>query len=415
MKTVVLRAVTASLAVGLATPSLEAQSNPMIGQIQYFAIDYCPPGFTTADGREIDVRTESEFQALLAVIGYTYGGNHAELFNLPDLRGRLLAHAGNGPGGVGHSVGEAYGSATVALDAQQVPPHRHDFLASSASPDSASLAGATIATLPPSHPGYAVTDFGRPLPLNEGTVQETGDFELDVQHPYLVLTACIAYQGRFPQRPGSDGDAEQSEAPPASGLVERGRMLWQSIRRERTHTAPESVQAAPKTQDTAGEYLITAANWCPQYIPPANGQTLQVGDDTAALFAFIGSTYSNNQNFRIFNLPNLQGRVPIGPGGDYRFRLGDVRGAYETVLTNQQLRAHRHAVRASTNEPNEGSPLGNYLPTFPSPVFSTGTPNRPMASVMVGSSDQAHPIPLSADTMTVNYCIVVEGWFPLRP
>ena len=63
--------------------------------------------------------------ALFALIGTTYGGDGQTTFALPDLRGRLPVHQGQGPGLSNYVLGQMGGSETVTLTSQQLPAHTH--------------------------------------------------------------------------------------------------------------------------------------------------------------------------------------------------------------------------------------------------------------------------------------------------
>ncbi len=69
--------------------------DPTIGQIAMFAGNFAPRGWAFCDGQLLPI---SQYQALFSVIGTIYGGDGRSTFALPDLRGRVAVHAGNGPG-----------------------------------------------------------------------------------------------------------------------------------------------------------------------------------------------------------------------------------------------------------------------------------------------------------------------------
>lgn len=73
--------------------------------------------------------------------------------------------------------------------------------------------------------------------------------------------------------------------------------------------------------------------------------------DYAALFAVIGTTYGTGDGSTTFNLPDLQGRVPIGANSTYA--LGVPGGATTSTtgnhtLTTTEIPAHTHGQRALT-------------------------------------------------------------------
>ena len=106
------------------TPAAACNVEPYIGSVCTFAFDWCPQGYVVADGRTLTVR---ENQALFALIGYRYGGNNADLFGIPDLRGRSVIGTGTGPGLTNIAIGAKVGQQQQLLSAAQVPlqPHTH--------------------------------------------------------------------------------------------------------------------------------------------------------------------------------------------------------------------------------------------------------------------------------------------------
>src|SRR5205814_3857394 len=68
----------------------------------------------------------SENETLFQLIGTTYGGDGQSTFALPDLRGRLPVHTGNGI-----TLAETGGVEQVTLTTQQIPVHTHTLVATS--------------------------------------------------------------------------------------------------------------------------------------------------------------------------------------------------------------------------------------------------------------------------------------------
>src|ERR671917_2845359 len=98
-------------------------AQPMVGEIRMFAGNFAPAGWAFCDGQLLPI---SENETLFTVIGTTYGGDGQETFALPDLRGRLPIHQGNG-----YSAGDNGGVEEVTLTTQQIPVHTQPLLASS--------------------------------------------------------------------------------------------------------------------------------------------------------------------------------------------------------------------------------------------------------------------------------------------
>lgn len=75
-----------------------------------------------------------------------------------------------------------------------------------------------------------------------------------------------------------------------------------------------------------------------------------------ALFAVIGTTYGAGDGANTFNVPNLQGRVPVGAGTGYG--LGATGGAATVALTEAQMPSHSHNGATSTNGDHTHTPEG---------------------------------------------------------
>lgn len=58
-------------------------TDPILSQIQLFALDFAPVGWLICDGREVPI---AQYMALFALLGNKYGGDGKASFALPDLR-----------------------------------------------------------------------------------------------------------------------------------------------------------------------------------------------------------------------------------------------------------------------------------------------------------------------------------------
>ena len=68
-------------------------AQPYVGEIRMFAGNFAPAGWMFCEGQLLPI---SENETLFQLIGTTYGGDGESTFALPDLRGRLPIHQGNG-------------------------------------------------------------------------------------------------------------------------------------------------------------------------------------------------------------------------------------------------------------------------------------------------------------------------------
>jgi microcystin-dependent protein len=107
----------------IADPAEELMAEPYVGEIRLFAGNFAPAGWSFCDGSLVAI---SENDVLFALIGTTYGGDGQETFALPDLRGRVPLHQGNG-----FTMGQSGGVEEVTLTTNQLPTHTHAMRGSS--------------------------------------------------------------------------------------------------------------------------------------------------------------------------------------------------------------------------------------------------------------------------------------------
>jgi len=168
-------------------------AQPYIGEIRMFAGNFAPVGWMFCEGQQLPI---SENEALFQLIGTTYGGDGQETFNLPDLRGRLPLHQGQGPGLSNYVIGEALGVESVTLTTQQIPVHNHAFTASTAGGNSNTPQN-NIPAAPPVAKLYRTGAPSDPFPPN--LVQPIGGSQPhDNLMPYIAINYIISLFGIFP-------------------------------------------------------------------------------------------------------------------------------------------------------------------------------------------------------------------------
>jgi microcystin-dependent protein len=99
-------------------------AQPYVGEIRMFAGNFAPAGWMFCEGQQLPI---SENETLFQLIGTTYGGDGESTFALPDLRGRIPIHQGNG-----FILAETGGAEEITLTVNQIAAHSHPLLASSA-------------------------------------------------------------------------------------------------------------------------------------------------------------------------------------------------------------------------------------------------------------------------------------------
>lgn len=118
-----------------------------------------------------------------------------------------------------------------------------------------------------------------------------------------------------------------------------------------------------------GEIRMFGGSFNPAGWAFCNGAPLPISQNEV-LFNLIGTTYGGDGQ-ETFNLPDLQGRVPIhagqGPGLSQNYQLGEKAGTETVTLTTSQLPIHTHPMLASGDSANTPNPQGN----LPSECVST--------------------------------------------
>jgi microcystin-dependent protein len=166
-------------------------SEPFLSEIKIVSFNFPPKGWALANGQLLPI---NQNQALFALLGTTYGGNGQTNFALPNLRGRVPIHMGNG-----HTLGEAAGSTSVTVNIQQLPTHMHGLQASSN--DQNVTLDPSNAFLAPVNNTYTSPASGGLTTLHPSSVTSVGGSQPhNNMMPYLALNFIIALQGIFPSR-----------------------------------------------------------------------------------------------------------------------------------------------------------------------------------------------------------------------
>jgi microcystin-dependent protein len=165
-------------------------AQPYVGEIRMFAGNFAPAGWMFCEGQLLPI---SEYETLFNLIGTTYGGDGQSTFALPDLRGRLPLHMGNG-----FTLAETGGVETVTLTVQQIPAHSHALLASANSASIANASGNVVAQTPSYTPYIAATPN---TALSPAAIASTGGSQPHSNfQPYLCLDFIISLFGIFPSQ-----------------------------------------------------------------------------------------------------------------------------------------------------------------------------------------------------------------------
>jgi microcystin-dependent protein len=169
--------------------------DPYIGDIYVFAGTYAPRGWAFCEGQIVPI---AQNQALFSLLGTTYGGNGTTTFALPDLRGRVPMHFGQGPGLSPRTLGEKSGTESVTLLTAELPPHTHSVTASSDNGIRTGPANGVWASSARSDAQYSATADTTMNPAamgNAGSSQPHSNMQ-----PYLAIRFIIALVGVYPSR-----------------------------------------------------------------------------------------------------------------------------------------------------------------------------------------------------------------------
>ena len=200
-----------------------ALDNPTIGEIAMFAGNFAPRGWAFCSGQLLPINSN---QALFSIIGTTYGGDGRTTLALPDLRGRVAIHSGDGSRGPGLSsrpLGQRSGQETHTLSIQEMPSHnhltqntpstdQHILLSTDAAVNEQPQAGdvPAAAQFGAGLGGTKVKNYGPPTnTVNGQTISGNAGLTIlnnggqqphNNMQPYLAINYIIALTGTFPSR-----------------------------------------------------------------------------------------------------------------------------------------------------------------------------------------------------------------------
>jgi microcystin-dependent protein len=176
--------------------------DPFIGTILAVGFNWAPNGWALCNGQLLPI---SQYQALFALIGTTYGGNGTTNFALPDLQGRVPINQGNGSGLSPYVIGQVGGSEGANLTVSNLPAHNHAANCNNTPGPNVDPTGNYWAEAnpggrdPAATPSYAASATGQ---MASGAIGMTGsNLPFPILQPYLTINYIIALQGIFPSRP----------------------------------------------------------------------------------------------------------------------------------------------------------------------------------------------------------------------
>ena len=154
-----------------------------------FAGNFAPVGWMFCEGQLLPI---SENETLFQLIGTTYGGDGESTFALPDLRGRIPIHQGNGV-----ILAETGGAEEITLTINQIPAHGHPALATATVASEMNPANAVVGESRPGSNGYY-----EDIPngnMSATAISPVGGSQPHTNfQPYLCINFIISLFGIFP-------------------------------------------------------------------------------------------------------------------------------------------------------------------------------------------------------------------------
>ena len=149
-----------------------------------------------------------------------------------------------------------------------------------------------------------------------------------------------------------------------------------------------------------GQITIFAGNFPPRSFAYCDGQLLPIAQNSA-LFSILGTTYGGDGR-TTFGLPDLRGRVAVGPRrgpGLSTYVLGERQGVETVTLNILQLPSHSHTtsvtpgsaslpVNGTAGAEDSADPVGHILANYGTDAYTSeaSTGNYGAAAPVVGES-----------------------------
>lgn len=179
-------------------PALKSQaSEPFLGQIAFVPYTFAPKNWAECNGQILSIAQNT---ALFSLLGTTYGGNGVTTFALPDMRGRVLVHNGQAPGGsTTYTMGQIGGAESVTLTVTQMPAHTHTVNAVTAEGNQSTPTN----NLPADTKGLdkEYSDTANNTTMKNTMIGTTGGNQPhENRPPFITLKCIISLTGIFPSQ-----------------------------------------------------------------------------------------------------------------------------------------------------------------------------------------------------------------------
>jgi microcystin-dependent protein len=193
-----------------------------LGTIMAVGFNFAPRNWAMCNGQILSVASNT---ALFSLLGATFGGDGRVTFGLPDLQGRTIVGAGQGPGLSGISYGEKAGAESINILTSNMPAHNHQIINGTGANNGTVKVTTTVTTVDSQDEtnesdngnnglgtGGSMQSIYRESPSGNdhiGGVSSTitgstslagSNIPVNIRNPYLGMYYCIALEGIFPSR-----------------------------------------------------------------------------------------------------------------------------------------------------------------------------------------------------------------------
>jgi microcystin-dependent protein len=166
-----------------------------------------------------------------------------------------------------------------------------------------------------------------------------------------------------------------------------------------------------------GQLSLVGFNFAPVGWALAQGQLLPISQNTA-LFSLLGTYYGGNGTSN-FQLPNLQGNVPIGygqsPGFSY-YAIGEQSGTQTVTVLANETPIHTHAPSGKNfaGKAGEGPTNNSFADSASGNVYSTSAPATQMSAAAISTYGGNQPHNNMMPYLGMYWIIAMQGVYPAR-
>jgi microcystin-dependent protein len=165
-----------------------------------------------------------------------------------------------------------------------------------------------------------------------------------------------------------------------------------------------------------GEIRMFGGSFAPAGWAFCNGATIPISENDT-LFTLIGTTYGGDGQ-ETFQLPDLQGRVPMhqGTGKDgVTYTIGEKSGTESVTLSTNQIPIHTHPMLGSTSIANDPNPTNNVVAESSlMTTYIAANPAVAMAPASITPVGGSQPHENMQPYLCITFIISLFGVFPTQ-